>query len=229
MISDDDTELYFFIDPLTKIIYYDVLNSMYKGSTDKFTCTKYYQENDEMGDRVCLAPIAQWDDDIPMPSEYPISSSVGSKFFNYYIKFRETKGKPITDVPITGGPEIVETPIEENIANLPFDVDKLSFVGVSNDDLSTQIYFFIDQITRIIYFDVRNSVYDGAKFNLDCADYNIQEARVCLVNLGEWQWSDPLPVSGTWYDTKSKEGYRLTNLITIYADRNEKKKRTFLT
>lgn len=213
-----ETELYFYIDPNSRIIYYDTVKSAYYGYEDKFPCVSYYQEN-EFGYRICLVPIGKWIDDIPMPDEYPIGTPVGNILFNFYKEFRDKMGKPVTE-----GPEIIDVPIEqENISNLPFDVTKLLFIGVANSDLSTELYFFIDSITGIIYCDVNSSKYDGAKLNLDCTDYKIQDANVCLVNLGKWSWKDPLPSTGTWYDTSSRDGYRLVNLILTYNDFNKKK------
>lgn len=102
-----ETELYFYIDPNSRIIYYDTVKSAYYGYEDKFPCVSYYQEN-EFGYRICLVPIGKWIDDIPMPSEYPIGTPVGNILFNFYKEFRDNMGKPVTE-----GPEIIDVPIEE--------------------------------------------------------------------------------------------------------------------
>lgn len=100
---------------------------------------------------------------------------------------------------------------------------------VTNKELTTQLFFYIDPESRYIFYDVANSEYNGIPDSYKCAQYNFDDdEEVCLVHIGKWE-GNKIPISDE-YDINSKVGNALFNLYADY-DRyiikmNELKKKT---
>lgn len=86
---------------------------------------------------------------------------------------------------------------------------------VTNKELTTQLFFYIDPKTRYIYYDVAKSEYNGIPDSYKCAQYNFDDdEEVCLVHIGKWEGNE-IPISGE-YDINSEVGNALFNLYADY-------------
>lgn len=241
--STGTTQLYFWIDPVTRNIYYDVDLSEFNGESDSYDCQKHNFSNhgDELLE-ACLVKIGVWDiPEIPRPNEYDMNSPIGKILFKIYSDYDTRQILGINESASEYEDYYDDDFTQEELENIDFIDDDINddlklyasdVISVYTEkpfsSLRNNLDFYIDRKTRNVYLEV----YKGAKYmgmsvkEYDCTPYNMAnegKSYICILKVGKWD-IDEIPRPGQYTD-KSTIG---KIFLGIYGEYISNKKKTHL-